>query len=250
MKEHKGREARKEATSGRATHEFIRQAGQLNLRVQPLHQEQILLFLQELLHWNQRINLTAIRNPQEILIKHFLDSLLAASLLENWGTLVDLGTGAGFPGIPIKIWNPETEVVLVESRRKKVAFLEHVVRTLKLNRIEIVQARAEDEAFLERFDGSPADIAITRAALKDMETLKVGTRIIGPQGRIVLMKGVVCESDFAGIREEADAFQLEISEVIPYRLPGLDRERNLVFLKKKGIKALKDAEETGRDSKE
>src|SRR4030042_869438 len=120
------------------------------------------LYEQALIEWNKRFNLTAIRNPEQIRIKHFLDSL--SCLLAMGGSpmerVVDVGSGAGFPGIPIKIACPEIKLTLVESVGKKADFCRHVVRVLEMRGVEIVQERAEvigqDETYRQRYDWAVA----------------------------------------------------------------------------------------------
>src|SRR5260370_21820863 len=107
--------------------------------------EQFLRYRQELLDWNTRMNLTAITDPEEVLIKHLLDSLSVLKVYDNPRTrLLDIGSGAGFPGLPLKIVRPQWQVVLLEATRKKVAFLQHMIETLQLENVEALHARAED----------------------------------------------------------------------------------------------------------
>jgi len=100
----------------------------------------------ELLRWNRKINLTAITDPFEVAIKHFLDSLPAARHIPMGATLLDIGSGGGFPGLPLKILMPSLSATLIDSSRKKVSFLKHVIRTLELENIEALHIRAEDLA--------------------------------------------------------------------------------------------------------
>lgn len=213
-------------------HDFAEEAAKFDIRLEPYQQDQVLTYLKELLRWNRTINLTSIRKPSELLIKHVLDSLMPAALLKNKNTLVDLGTGAGFPGIPLKIYSPGLRLVLVESRRKKASFLEHAGRTLGLDNISICQARAEDPGFQDRFKDKPADTLITRAALKDVDTLKAGEKIIGNSGKILLMKGCLSDSDLDKIGKDAGVYGKRISKVFPYRLPGMENDRNIVVIEK------------------
>jgi len=209
---------------------LARESERFGIRLDEPKQDQIAAYLHELLRWNERINLTAITNPSEILVKHVLDSLVPASLLATEETLVDIGTGAGFPGIPIKIARPGIRLVLVESRGKKCSFLEHACRTLGLESTEVRQERAEDRALLEHFSRSPADAMITRAALKDEPALKAGKRIVSDKGRILLMKGSLGGSDFDRLREAAERSGTHIKDVLSYRLAGMKNERNVVVL--------------------
>ena len=98
----------------------------------------------ELMMWNKKINLTAIKQPLKIAEKHFIDSLAAASFIKNKNSIIDLGSGGGFPGIPLKIMNPLLHVVLVDSSRKKINFLKHVIRLLGLQVIDAIHSRAQD----------------------------------------------------------------------------------------------------------
>src|SRR5437762_13311087 len=105
-------------------------------RVQAPFLQQFLRYRQELLDWNTRMNLTAITGPEEVLIKHFLDSLSVLTVYDHPRTrLLDIGSGAGFPGLPLKIVRPQWQVVLVEATRKKVAFLQHMIETLHLKNV-------------------------------------------------------------------------------------------------------------------
>lgn len=110
-----------------------------------------------LIEWNKQVNLTAITNEEDVLTKHFIDSLLSVSIIDfnGYGSLVDVGTGAGFPGIPIKIVFPHLEVVLIDSLNKRIQFLEHVIEKIDLKNIKAIHGRAEDVArteYREYFD--------------------------------------------------------------------------------------------------
>jgi 16S rRNA (guanine527-N7)-methyltransferase len=130
------------------------------------HQDLFETYKQELLKWNENINLTAIRTPEEIEQKHFFDSLtLLPFIPENTKTLVDVGSGAGFPGLPIAIVRPDIHVTLIESIGKKTMFLEHIVKILELKNVEVIYARAEEVAthpdYAESFD-----VGVARAVAK------------------------------------------------------------------------------------
>ena len=100
----------------------------------------------ELVRWNQKINITAITDPFEVAVKHVLDSLPAARFISGDAILLDIGSGGGFPGLPLKVLMPSLSVTLIDASRKKVSFLKHVIRTLKLDNIEALHIRAEDLA--------------------------------------------------------------------------------------------------------
>jgi len=130
------------------------------------HTELFAAHAKELLHWNNTINLTTITDPFEVAVKHFVDSLAPAKRISPGASLLDIGSGSGFPGIPLKIVLPSLAVTLIDASRKRVNFLKHVIRTLKLGGIEAVHIRAEDladdPAYRKRFD------TITSRALTDL----------------------------------------------------------------------------------
>lgn len=145
----------------------------------PLLLDQLTVYLQLLLKWNAKTNLTAIRNPDEIVKRHFGESLFAASLLPPANTLLDLGSGAGFPGLPIQLAHPRLRVTLAESQNKKASFLREVVRTLHLS-TEIWAQRAELLPPERTFD-----IVTLRAVDRPEEALDEAKRRISPSGWII-----------------------------------------------------------------
>ena len=149
----------------------------------PLAVSQIGQYLQLLLKWNQKINLTAEKDPEEILKKHVFDSLQYCRAIEPGLRVMDIGSGAGFPGIPLKIIFPELQLVLVESQRKRCSFLETVVRELKMEQVTVLNARAEDIP-----DNHQSDAVVFRAVSGAQECLNLSARFLPPGGRVVLKK--------------------------------------------------------------
>lgn len=142
-----------------------------------------------LIHWNARINLTAIREPEKIVTRHFGESLFAARIMfpevssrENPPRIIDIGSGAGFPGLPIQIWNPLAEITLVEANHKKATFLREVIRALTLNGAEVFAGRAEELA-------ARADVVTMRAVEKFHSVLPFALSRVKKNGRIVLLIG-------------------------------------------------------------
>ena len=150
--------------------------------------EQLQLFLELLLRWNARINLTAVRAPEQIVTRHFGESLFAAGILFPPGrvtgtcTLADVGSGAGFPGIPSKLWAPHIELTLIESQNKKATFLREVLRRLKFDNAHVFGGRAEDW-------GNHADVVTFRAVERFETALPVAARLVRPGGRLCLSIG-------------------------------------------------------------
>ena len=163
-------------------------AEQFGLHLSKGQVEHFFVYLSELRKWNRKINLTAISEDRDIVIKHFLDSLsLAAAFAPGEGmSLFDMGSGAGFPALPLKIIFPGLSVTLVESVKKKASFLRHIVRTLKLEGVEVVDRRTEElsKSYHGRFD------VVTARAFGDVEkTLAAGTPFLRTGGIMVLTRG-------------------------------------------------------------
>ncbi len=143
-------------------------------------------YLDLLLRWNARVNLTAVRNPETIVTRHFGESLFAARVLLHKAdaalTVADMGSGAGFPGIPLKLFAPKLELSLIESHSKKAVFLREVVRTLGLDRVEVFGGRAEQL-------GKTAGLVTMRAVEQFGRALRVAARLVAEGGRLGLLIG-------------------------------------------------------------
>ncbi|MGH9569378.1 MAG: 16S rRNA (guanine(527)-N(7))-methyltransferase RsmG [Candidatus Angelobacter sp.] len=150
-----------------------------------LQLQSISIYVDILLRWNARINLTGLRTPQDIVVRHFGESFFAASkmITPDWkGRIVDLGSGAGFPGLPMALWAPNTEVILIESSGKKGAFLNEVIRALRISNAQVFKERAE------AYD-STAELVTMRAVEKFERALLEASRLIEDGGRLGLMVG-------------------------------------------------------------
>jgi 16S rRNA (guanine527-N7)-methyltransferase len=180
----------------------------------------LLAYLTLLDRWNRTYNLTAIRDPREMVAKHLLDSLAMVPFVRGLGTLADLGTGPGLPGIPLAIALPSLRVTLVESNGKKARFLREAVRTLALGNARVAESRAE------ALDEPAAFEAITARALATLpDILAVGGHLLPPGGRLLAMKGARPDDEIAAL---PDGWRLEA--VHPLAVPGLGAERHLVVV--------------------
>ena len=148
-----------------------------------------MVFLEELKKWNRVYNLTGIGDDKDIVIKHFLDSLLYLKALPEGAIRVaDIGSGAGFPGLPVKIIRPEIELYLIEPSGKKTAFLRHITNKIGLDRIEVIEKRVEEVNFGRELP-FPVDAAVTRALFSIREFLKRSSHIVKQDGILILSKG-------------------------------------------------------------
>ena len=150
--------------------------------------KKISLHAGELIQWNRKINLTAIHDPFEMAVKHFIDSIAAAKYIKPDDSIIDIGSGGGFPGIPLAVIYPSLSVTLIDASRKKVSFLKHTIRTLKLKNISVYQTRAEEAGKDDRFKGS-FDVVISRAVFTLKKLLSIALPLVSEKGIIIAMKG-------------------------------------------------------------
>ncbi len=191
--------------------------------------ESYLFYIEELKKWNRRINLTALTTDRDIAVKHFLDSLTIVPFLQGAARVLDIGTGAGFPGLPLKIFAPSIELVLLESSQKKCSFLRHIVRGLKLEGIEVVQGRAEDKKMIERYS-SGFDLVLSRALADLVTSLQLALPYVKGAGRIVGMRGRQGEQE----RDATDwnALGLQLIEQRRLTLPFVEEQRVLLLFQR------------------
>ena len=172
--------------------------------------DQLTTLLAELARWNQRVNLTAIRDPDEMITGHLLDSLSARPHLQG-SSILDVGTGAGFPGLPLAIAEPGRQFVLVDSNNKKVAFVEHVSGLLGLSNVTAVKARTENFSPGKRFD-----TVIARAVAALPRLLEIAGHHVREDGVFVALKGRYPAEELEDVPEPWDY------KVIELKVPGLE----------------------------
>ncbi len=205
----------------------------LGLRLTSGQVECLKRYEQELLEWNSRVNLTAIRSPEEIQVKHFLDSFTCLLAWRDYPPtrLIDVGTGAGFPGIPLKIIHPSMKVTLVESVGKKAQFCRHLVETLRLEGVEILQLRAEEVGQLPAYRES-FDWAVARAVASMPVLMEYLLPLVHVGGHTLAQKG---EGGPAEAHQAERALQLlggRLKQLISVDLPGVAEDRFLVVVDK------------------
>lgn len=186
-----------------------------------VNQQQQLVAYVELLHkWNKAYNLTSVRDPNEMLIRHILDSIVVAPLLQG-SRFIDVGTGPGLPGIPLSIVRPECHFTLLDSLGKRVRFLRQVQHELKLDNIQPVQSRVEAFPAEPPFDGV---ISRAFASLNDM--VSWCRHLPGEEGRFYALKGLVPEDEIGLLPND-----LCVEKIARLNVPHLDGERHLVIIK-------------------
>lgn len=195
-------------------------AGLATLGLDPALAPPLRRYLELLARWNRTYNLTAIRDPGEMVTLHLLDSLSMHAHMDGVARLADLGTGAGLPGIPLAIARPGLEVTLVESNGKKARFLREAVRSLGLANARVAESRAEAVDMPAAFD------AITARAMATLgDIIAAGSHLLTPNGRLLAMKGVRPGAEIAALPA---GWQVEA--IHPLAVPGLAAERHLVVV--------------------
>jgi len=194
-------------------------AARLGIALVPGQIEALATLAAMLADWNTRVNLTSITAPDEVVDKHLLDSLSVLSLLKGLA-VADVGSGAGFPGLPLAIADLDRRYTLIESTGKKVKFIHHVVERLALPNVDAVLGRAESYKPVRLFDS-----VVARALGSLAEFVRVAGHLAGPGGRLFAMKGRVPEGELKALPAGWQAVAVH-----PVAIPGLDAERCVVEL--------------------
>ncbi|HEY5807836.1 MAG TPA: 16S rRNA (guanine(527)-N(7))-methyltransferase RsmG [Povalibacter sp.] len=196
---------------------FIAAAERFGIALDDASAAKLIRLLDELDDWNQRMNLTAIRERSQQITKHLLDSLSLQSFLHG-SRVCDIGTGAGFPGIPLAIVNPALQFTLVDSTAKKLKFIDHVAQLLELNNITTVHTRAENYRPDERFD-----VVVSRAVGPVVQFVNWAGHLCVGGGRLLAMKGRYPHDEIGKLPNG-----WKLAAVHRLEIPGLDEERHLV----------------------
>ena len=211
--------------------EIIEYLEELKIDLSDKQINQFYNYMNLLIKWNKEINLTAIVEPKEIIIKHFVDSLTALNDINKNDTIIDVGTGAGFPGIPIKIAYPDTKITLLDSLNKRINFLNEVIKELELKDIKTIHGRAEDFG-TNKEHREKYDIAIARAVAPLNVLLEYLMPFVREKGKCICMKGFNIDEEIKNSKNAIKELSGELSEKKSFIIPRTDINRNIIIIKK------------------
>ena len=206
-------------------------------------------YMNILIEWNEKMNLTAIVEPKEIVLKHFIDSLTIIKYIDQNKTVIDIGTGAGFPGIPIKIVRNDLKITLLDSLNKRVNFLNEVIKELKLENINAVHARIEEYAKNKQYRET-YDIATSRAVANLTTLSEYMLPMVKVNGTAICMKGSDINQEVLKSKNSINILGGELSKIEEFILPKSDYRRNLIMIKKTKQTPIKYPRKPGIPSKE
>ncbi|MBP2651239.1 MAG: rsmG [Firmicutes bacterium] len=210
-------------------------ASQSNIELNSSQIEAFRYYQELLLVWNEKMNLTAITKPADIAVKHIIDSLMCydQEVFTNGCSIIDVGTGAGFPGLPLKIFCPDVQLTLLDSLNKRLVFLQEVVDKLGLKNVKIIHARAEDGARNKEFRDK-YDVAVSRAVARLNVLTELCLPFVRRGGYFVALKGAQYQEEVDGAVEAIKILGGSIRLVNPVKLPGLDDSRAIIYINKVG----------------
>lgn len=221
----------------------------LNIKLNEEQIEKFYIYMNLLIDWNKKINLTAITKPEEIILKHFVDCLTIANYIEDNSKLIDIGTGAGFPGVPLKIYRNDLEIVLADSLNKRLNFLNEVINTLNLKSIETVHARAEElgrnKKYREEFD-----IAVSRAVANLSTLSEYLIPFVKVGGKCICMKGADIDEELNNAKKAVEVLGGKILKKDIFKLPQSDLKRSVIIVEKVKKTSQKYPRKPGTPAKE
>ncbi len=232
--------------------EFLRhvkqKAQEIGYNLQEEQLEQFFTYKELLIEWNKKMNLTAIEQEEDIITKHFIDSLSIASYIPDTAKVIDIGTGAGFPGIPLKILKKDLSITLLDSLNKRITFLKEVIRNLSLENIQAVHARAEELAHKEEYR-EQYDIAVSRAVAPMHTLLEYMLPYVKIGGKCICMKGPNLQEESKDLQNCLETLGGKIEKIEEIVLPETEIKRNIMLIKKENKTPKKYPRNPGMPSK-
>lgn len=210
---------------------LLEKASTMGVRFSVEQMDKFYKYMNLLIEWNEKINLTAIIEPNEIILKHFIDSITILKDIKDGSTVVDVGTGAGFPGIPLSIMNPTLKITLVDSLNKRLIFLQEVINELDLKNVELVHARAEEfgrnKKYREKFD-----IATSRAVANLATLSEYLLPLVKINGKAISMKAGNASQEIEGAKKAIKTLGGNINNIEEFNLPQSDIGRTIIIIDK------------------
>lgn len=211
--------------------ELEQKAKKMQINLNENQVDQFYKYMELLLEWNEKINLTAIIEPKEIILKHFIDSVTILPYINTQNKVLDIGTGAGFPGIPLKILNKENEFTLLDSLNKRINFLNDVIQRLNLEKIKAIHGRAE-EFINQNGERESYDIVTSRAVARLNILLEYMLPFTKIGGKCICMKSFEIDEELEEAKKAIEILGGELEKVDVITLPESDIKRKIVVIKK------------------
>jgi len=213
--------------------QFYEALKEYGIELNEVQQNQFTRYFELLVEWNEKMNLTAITDEPSVYLKHFYDSISLAFYVDMNGqkTICDVGAGAGFPSIPLKICFPDLEVTIIDSLNKRISFLEHLAEELKLKNVHFVHSRAEDFAQDKKYRET-FDVVTARAVARLSVLSELCVPLVKKDGLFVSMKGAAAEDELLDSKKALSVLGAELNEKYSFVLPQENSERNIFVFNK------------------
>ena len=222
---------------------------QINIDLSEEKLDKFKKYMELLLEWNEKINLTAITQEDEVVLKHFVDSMTVLKYIDDCASVVDVGTGAGFPGIPVSIAKESVKVTLVDSLNKRINFLQEVISEINLTNIKAIHSRAEDFG-QNKEHREYYDISVSRAVANLSVLVEYLLPLVKVGGKCICMKGSDVEEEITNAKFAIKELGGKIELVDEFCLPGTDIKRNIIVIRKEKETSKKYPRKSGTPSKQ
>jgi len=213
--------------------EFKGKANKIGLSLNKEELDSFSKFMDFMIKWNDRVRLTSITKEDEVIDKHFIDSLtvLKAKVIKNNDKILDLGTGGGFPGIPLKIIDPSLHLTLLDSRLKKIEYLQEVINSFTLENTLAIHGRAEDYGQLPDYR-EKFDVVVSRAVANLTVLVEYALPFVKKEGYFIAMKGTKSDEEINEAKKAIKVLGGSIEEIIEFKLPETNYDRSIILIKK------------------